>query len=185
MDGFELNRMLAAVLLALLAGMLATKISDELVSPHYLTKDAYPIAATKEQTVPAGAAQAEEKAEPIEPLLITASVEHGQEVAKKCLQCHTFEKGAPNKVGPNLWGILGNKVAHLEGYSYSSAFREHGGKWTYEELNDYLYHPQKHIPGTKMAFAGVKKAQDRADLIAYLRMLSDTPLALPKFESHK
>lgn len=185
MDGFELNRMLAAALLALLVGMLATKLSDELVSPRYLAKDAYPIVVTEEQSAPAAASQEEVKAEPIEPLLASANVEHGQEVAKKCLQCHSFDKGVPNKVGPNLWGVVGNKVAHLESYGYSSAFKGHGGSWTYEELNDYLYHPQKHIPGTKMAFAGIKKTRDRADLIAYLRTLSDSLLALPKSESHK
>lgn len=180
MDGFELNRLLAAVLLALLLGMLATKLSDELVSSHFLTKDAYPIEIAEGEASPATISQTEVKAELIEPLLAAANIEHGQEIAKKCLQCHTFEKGDANRVGPNLWGIVGNKVAHLESYAYSNAFKGHGGIWNYEALNDYLYHPQKHIPGTKMAFAGIKKTQDRADLIAYLRTLSDSPLALPK-----
>ncbi|MGI4851166.1 MAG: c-type cytochrome [Janthinobacterium lividum] len=181
MDGFEFNRILTAILMALLFGMLLTKLSDTLVSPKMLTKAAFPIEVVADAgAAPDPGAQQEAKAEPIEPLLVKASVEHGQEVAKKCLQCHTFDKGGPNRVGPNLWGIVGNKVAHMDSYSYSSVFKAHGGNWTYEELNDYLYHPSKHMPGTKMAFAGVKKTQDRADLIAYLRTLSDAPIALPK-----
>jgi cytochrome c len=180
MDGFEFNRILTAILLALLAGVIVSKVADTLITPHFLKKDAYPVLASSEEVSPVVTSQPDMKAEPIEPLLLKANIEHGQEVAKKCLQCHTFEKGGANKVGPNLWGIVGGKVAHLEGYAYSSAFKKHGGVWRYEELNDYLYHPQTHIPGTKMAFAGLKKTQDRADLIAYLRTLSDSPLALPK-----
>ncbi len=180
MDSFEFNRILAAVLIALLIGMLVTKLSDTLISPHMLSKAAFPIEVAEDPNAAPAEAQQEVKVEPVEPLLAAANVEHGQEVAKKCLQCHTFEKGGANRVGPNLWNVVGNKVAHMETYSYSSVFKTHGGTWTYDQLNDYLYHPSKHMPGTKMAFAGVKKTQDRADLIAYLRTLSDAPIPLPK-----
>jgi cytochrome c len=103
----------------------------------------------------------------------------GQKVFKKCAACHTNDKGGKNKVGPNLWNIVGDKVAANPGFAYSKAMiakGEAGDKWTFEELYRYLYAPKKHIPGTKMAFAGVKKDKDRADLIEYLRTLADNPL---------
>ena len=184
MDSFEVNRILAAGLLALLAGILLTKLSDGLISPSPLEKSAYPLEVAQEDTASTLAvAMPDEKAEPIEPLLAMANVEHGKEVAKKCLQCHTFERKGAHRVGPNLWGVLGSKVARFTKYPYSTAFKNHGGTWDYKALNDYLYHPQKHIPGTKMAFAGIKKTRDRADLIAYLRTLSEMPLPLPKGKS--
>ena len=169
--------------MALLFGMLLSKLSDTLVAPQMLTKSAFPIEGTAEANADAKTSPSstqEAKVEAIEPLLVKANIEHGQDVAKKCLQCHTLDKGGPNKVGPNLWGVVGNKVAHMASYSYSSVFKSHGGTWSYEELNDFLYHPSKHMPGTKMSFGGLKKAQDRADVIAYLRTLSDAPIPLPK-----
>lgn len=179
MDSFELNKVLCAILLALLIGMVSHKIADWLIAPTWLAKDVYQIDVTEESTAQSGPTTGEETVEAIEPLLAKASAENGQNIAKKCLQCHTFEKGGANKVGPNLWNIVGNKVAHSDSFAYSSAFKGHKGEWTYENLNHYLYKPQKFIPGTKMAFAGLKKGQERADLIAYLRTLSDAPKPLP------
>ncbi|MBN9412462.1 MAG: cytochrome c family protein [Candidatus Paracaedimonas acanthamoebae] len=178
MDSFELNKGLCAILLALLIGMVSQKIADWLVAPTWLAKDVYQIDVA-EESASQTAATTEEIIEAVEPLLAKASAENGQNIAKKCLQCHTFEKSGANKVGPNLWNIVGNKVAHSDSFAYSSAFKGHKGEWTYENLNHYLYKPQKFIPGTKMAFAGLKKGQERADLIAYLRTLSDTLKPLP------
>jgi cytochrome c len=117
--------------------------------------------------------------EPVSPILASANVQNGITVAKKCLTCHSFDKGGPNKVGPNLWNIVGNKHAHIEGYAYSAALKGFAGNWGYEELNHFLYKPGSYVKGTKMAFAGLPKVQDRADLIAYLRTLSDSPQPLP------
>lgn len=118
-------------------------------------------------------------------ILAAANAEAGKQVFNKCAICHTPGKGEANKVGPNLWGIVGAITAKHSDFSYSAAMAQRGkeGKvWSYEELYRYIYSPKKHVPGTKMAFAGIKKDEDRANLIAYLRTLSDSPLPLPKVE---
>ena len=98
---------------------------------------------------------------------------------KQCFTCHTIDKGGPNKVGPNQWNIVGRKKASHEGFSYSSALQAKGGDWTYEDIDHMIYKPQAFVRGTKMAFAGLPKEQDRADVIAYLRTMSDNPPPLP------
>ncbi|MEZ5841470.1 MAG: cytochrome c family protein [Hyphomicrobiales bacterium] len=115
----------------------------------------------------------------IDALLASADPEAGKAVAKKCLACHTFEDGAPNRVGPALWGVVGRPVGSVETFKYSDAMRGHGGEWTFEALDTYLADPKGAVPGNKMAFAGVKDAKDRANLIAYLRTLSASPVPLP------
>lgn len=177
MDGFEINKVLMAVLLALLIGMVGAKIGHVLVNPLFLTQNAFVIEGVEEETA-GGQAAAEEKLEPIEPLLAKANIDNGKSIAKKCIQCHTLAKGEPNKVGPNLYGIVNAKLGHLGDFAYSSALKAKGGEWTYENLNAFLYKPRAFIEGTKMAFAGIKKTQERADLVAYLRTLSDSPASL-------
>lgn len=106
----------------------------------------------------------------------------GEQIFKKCSVCHTNNEGGANKVGPNLWNILNAKVAVRDGFAYSGAMLgkgESGDNWTYEELYRYLYSPKHYVPGTKMAFAGIKKDQDRVNLIMYLRSLSNSPAELP------
>lgn len=118
-------------------------------------------------------------------ILASANAEVGKQIFNKCVICHTAGKGEANKVGPNLWGIVERTTAQMPGFEYSPAMKKLGSdnhKWTYEELYRYLYSPKKHVPGTKMAFAGLKKDEDRANLIAYLRTLADSPLPLPKPE---
>jgi cytochrome c len=113
-------------------------------------------------------------------LLAAADPAQGQTVAKKCAACHNFEKGGPNKVGPNLWDIVGAKHAHKDDYSYSKAMSDMADKeWSYAELDAFLAAPKTYVPGTKMTFVGIKKPEDRAALIAYLRSLSDSPKPLP------
>ena len=110
-------------------------------------------------------------------LLPKASADNGQDTFKKCLACHTPDKGGRNLVGPNLWGVVGRKIAQAPGFAYSDAMKSHPGEWTWEELAKYLHDPAGAIPGNKMPFPGVKDNAELADLLAYMRKLSDTPAA--------
>ncbi len=178
MSGFEYNKIAAAILIALLVGLIASLVADSLIHPKKLEKNVYIVEGVGEPTP--SITQSTETIEPITPLLASANIEKGKEIYKKCVQCHTPDKGEPNKVGPNQWGIVGAPIAHRTDYAYSEAMKSKGGTWDYETLNDFLASPKKFIPNTKMAFIGLPKAQDRADLIAYLRTLSDNPLPLPQ-----
>jgi cytochrome c len=180
MNGFELNKITAAFILALLVGYMSAFIAEKLTHPHIPEKIAYPVADLKIAEAPTDTAAATVPAEPIEGLLAAADVAAGQKLSRACTACHGFEKGAPNKVGPHMWGIVGRTVAEIADFAYSDAMKSHKDrKWSYEELNQFLHAPKQHVPGTKMAYAGMKSAQDRANLIAWLRSLSDNPEPLP------
>lgn len=177
MDGFELNKVAGAILLAGVIAMLTGFVSRILIpEPHM-----------EESVIVASGAEAESDGAPAEaepqsigPLLASASVEEGEKAARKCAACHTFEQGGPNRVGPNLWNVVGAEKAHLDNFSYSAAMAEAEGEWTYEELDAFLANPRAALPGTKMAFAGLSRVEERANVIAYLRSLSDDPLPLPE-----
>ncbi|MCE2716545.1 MAG: c-type cytochrome [Pseudomonadota bacterium] len=174
----EFNKIFASVLVALLCMQIFHLISENLISPTPLKQNILGIETGNE--IPANAATPQETSEPIGKILSTASVANGEKIAKKCLQCHTFDKGAPHRTGPNLWGVVMNAVAHASDYIYSQAMKSHGGKWTYEALDAYLQKPREYIKGTKMSFVGLSNAQERADLIAYLSTLADSPAPLPQ-----
>jgi len=112
-------------------------------------------------------------------LLASADSSAGERVARKCQSCHTFDQGERNRVGPNLWDVVGNQRAGKQDFNYSTAMREFGGEWSFDSLFDYLENPKKYLRGTNMAFAGLKKPEDRANLLAYLRTKSDNPANLP------
>lgn len=179
MDSFELNKIAGAVLAACLFAMVVGKVSDMIVHPHALEKPSIDVPVVEEAAPAAGGEVA--KAEPIAPLMANANVANGEAAfAKRCATCHTVDKGGANKVGPNLWNIMGAKHAHLDNYSYSKAMQDtHDRTWDYQSMSEWITRPSAYIRGTKMAFAGIGNANERADIIAFLREKADNPLPLP------
>ncbi|NET71376.1 MAG: cytochrome c family protein [Sphaerospermopsis sp. SIO1G2] len=180
MNGFELNKVAAAVLLAGTVALSISLVVNGLYDPtHYgeEPKRGYEIEVSEVSNV---AAPKEEAPELIAEYFTSASLEKGQKLTKACVACHSFDQGGPHKVGPNLWDIVGKPIAYHDNYSYSNALASHGGQWDYQSLSEFLKKPKKFAKGTKMAYAGMKKPQDRASLILYLRSLSAAPLALPE-----
>ena len=183
MNSFELNKILGAVLGTCLI-LLALNIgASALFSPHVPAKPGFAIAAATHEGA-GGAAAPKEPEKPLPVLLASANVDKGKNTAKQCQACHTFEKGGPNRVGPNLWNIVGDERGQDRGgFNFSQAMKTKGGKWSFDELNKFLKSPRDYIPGTAMTFAGINNDQQRADVIAFLDTLSDNPVPLPKAEA--
>jgi cytochrome c len=162
----EVNKIFAAILTAGIVSMLCWFIAHEAYEREPLEKNAYEIAgATGGETAGAPAAAAE--AEPID--ISKADAAAGQKIAAVCSSCHSLGKGEPAKIGPNLFGVVGGPHAHMAGYAYSDAMKALAGeKWTEDALNKFLWNPQKTVPGTKMTFMGLKKPEDRANVIKWL-----------------
>jgi cytochrome c len=181
MDAFEVNKTAGAVLSALLVMFGGSALLNIVLKQHRAEKPgwALPITETATSSAPAAPAAPFEAAQVVG-TLSKASADSGHDVFKRCLQCHTADKDGPNRVGPNLWGIVGRTRAARPGFPYSDAMKGHPGNWTFEELAKYLHDPKADIPGNKMAFAGIKDNASLADLLAYLRTLSDNPAPLPK-----
>jgi cytochrome c len=175
---FEANKIAGAILAAMILAMVSGIISNILVRPAKLETPAYAIAggeaapAAATSTAPAGP-------EPIAPLLASANADAGKDKAKLCITCHSFDKGGPNKIGPNLYGVVGDEIAHDRGgFAFSEVLKAKGGTWTADNLNRWLWKPQSFARGTKMTFIGLAKAEDRANVVAYLNSLSDNPKPL-------
>jgi cytochrome c len=168
----EVNKAFAAVLTAGIAFMVTGVVAGLVVHPTRLEKSAIQIGEVAQPQQ--AAAPAAPAVEPITPLLANANVDNGRQLAQRlCSSCHTFDQGGSARVGPNLYGIVGNHHAHAEGFNYSNGMRAKAGEpWTYEALNVFLHRPANGVPGTRMAFAGVSQAAQRADVIAFLRSIS-------------
>ncbi|MGO4573137.1 c-type cytochrome [Microvirga sp. 2TAF3] len=173
----ETNKIAGAVFGTLLFVVGVNVIASGLFAPKKPAVPGYDLPAP-EETVGGESAKAA-PAEPLPVLLAKADPAKGQAAAKKCMACHSFEKGGPNKVGPDLYGVVSRPVASHEGFNYSGALKAKGGNWTYEEIDHFINNPKGYVPGTIMAFAGVAKPEERADILAYLRTLSDNPVPLP------
>jgi cytochrome c len=179
MDSFEFNKIAGAVLGTLLITFGLGIVAEEIFHAEAPEKPGYAIAVAEGEGE--GQAQGEQAAAvPVATLLQTADPTKGEAAAKPCVACHTFENGGQNKVGPNLWNIVNRPVASHPGFAYSDALKGKANQqWTFEELNAFILDPRSYAPGTKMTYAGLKRDNTRADLLAYLRTLSDNPAPLP------
>ena len=180
MDSFELNKILGAILGTCLGVLSINIAAGAIFAPTKPAKPGYEIVVPEQ--APGGQAKPAEpeKQESIEQLLAKADVGRGENSAKTCAACHTFNQGGRNLVGPNLWGVVGRPKASEAGFNYSAAMKAKGGNWTIDELNQFIINPRGYVPGTNMTFAGVQRGSERADVIAYLNTLSDNPAPLPK-----
>jgi cytochrome c len=176
MDSLEFNKVIAAVLVAGMTFQLSGLVGDALVHPTPLAKTVLKI----EEPAAASPGKAPAPLPPIANEMAKADPAAGEALTKKvCAACHSFNEGGKNGVGPNLYGVVGRQVASEPGFSYSAALKAKKGPWTFAELNEWLHKPSEYAPGTKMGFAGFTKAQERADVIDYLRTLSPTPMPRP------
>ena len=179
MDSFEINKIIAAVLLVALIVIGLGKISDMAFHVEKPEKSAYKVDIQENDLNTNSEKEVIIEKVDISALLALGDLAHGEKVFKKCAACHLINKGGENKIGPALYGIIGRKVAAKDDYKYSKAMAAYDKFWTFEEMNGYLKKPQRYIKGTKMAFAGLRKEKDRASVILYLNQNSDNPIPLP------
>ena len=172
MSSFEWNKIIASILTAMIIAMASGILAGQLVRPKPLEKAVYLPAGTEQAATAPTQQGAAAGPEPIGPLLAKADSKRGEQLVKVCIQCHTFNNGGANKIGPNLWDITEENMAAVPNYQFSAAMEAHKNeKWDPDKLNQWLWRPQSLIKGTKMTFAGMPKAEDRADVIAYLETL--------------
>ena len=181
MDSFELNKIIAAVLLTALIIIGIGKFTDILFHVEKPKESAYKIEGLESVStlVSSGTKTEVIEAVDIKALLAMGDLAHGEKVFKKCSACHMIASGGKNMIGPNLWSVIGRTAGSVSDYKYSKAMVAYGKEWTFEEMNSYLIKPQAYIKGTKMAFAGLRKEKDRASVILFMNSKSSNPKPLP------
>ena len=179
MDSFELNKIIAAVLLVALLIIGISKVSNVVFHVEKPVKSGYAVEVQQAETISTSTSGAVEEKVDIVALMTTGDVVKGEKVFKKCAACHSIVKGGKNNIGPALYNVVGRKTGAITDYKYSKALASYDKEWTFEELNGYLIKPAKWIKGTKMAFAGLRKEKDRASVIMYLNQNGDNPKVLP------
>jgi cytochrome c len=179
MDSWEWNKIAGAVLGTLIFVLVVKFATDAYFDVEKPVKEAYHVEGVVAANTVGGGAPVEEPLPDWGTVLPKADVAGGKAVSARCEQCHDISKGGPNKIGPELWGIVGRQRAEEAGFSYSSAMSSDHNVWTFDKLFRYLKSPQAVVPGTKMNFAGLRSADDRINLIAFLRTQSDSPVAIP------
>jgi cytochrome c len=180
MDSFELNKIIAAVLMTALIVIGINKFADVVFHVEKPKKSAYEVEGVELASLAKKTTEVKEVVQlDIKEILALGDLTHGEKVFKKCSACHIVAKGGKNLIGPALYGVVGRPVAYIEGYAYSKALKAHGKNWSFEELNGFLLKPKSYIKGTKMAYAGLRKDKDRASVILYLNSQSDSPLPRP------
>ena len=179
MDSFELNKIVAAILMVALLIIGISKISDVIFHVEKPEKPGYVVEVEQVETASiATEVTAKDKVD-IVALMAMGDAASGEKIFKKCAACHSINKGGKNNIGPALYNVVGRKIGSISDYKYSKALSEYDNDWSFEELNGYLIKPAKWIKGTKMAFAGLRKEKDRASVIMYLNQNSDNPKPLP------
>ncbi len=179
MDSFEINKIVAAVLMVALLVIGIGKLSDIIFHVEKPKTPGYAVNVEEAVTVSSSTKDSVEEKIDIAALMAMGDLTHGEKVFKKCAACHSIVKGGKNNIGPALYNVVGRKIGIVEDYKYSKALASYDKEWTLEELNGYLIKPAKWIKGTKMAFAGLRKEKDRASVIKYLNQNSDKPIPLP------
>ena len=179
MDSFEINKIVAAVLMVALLVIGIGKLSDVIFHVEKPETPGYAVEVEQVSTVSSSTTIAVDEKVDIASLMAMGDIASGEKIFKKCAACHSIIKGGKNAIGPALYNVVGRKVGVVEDYKYSKALASYEKEWTIEELNGYLTKPAKWIKGTKMAFAGLRKEADRASVIKYLNENSDSPVPLP------
>ncbi len=180
MNSFEINKIITAIILAVVIVLGVNKLADVVYNVKVPEDATYKVdKATEIKEISKDDNEKAKSGNDIKAFLSLGSIDHGKMVAKKCIGCHSVSKGGGNKIGPALWGVIGRKVGSVSEYKYSKAMGGFGKNWNFEAMNNFLIKPKDYIKGNKMAFAGISKEKDRASLILYLNEQSDSPLPLP------
>ena len=179
MDSFEINKIVAAVLMVALLVIGIGKLSNVIFHVEKPKTPGYAVEVEQALTVSSSTKVTVEEKIDIAALMAMGDVASGEKIFKKCAACHSINKGGKNNIGPALYNVVGRKTGAVTDYKYSKALASYEKEWTFEELNGYLIKPAKWIKGTKMAFAGLRKEKDRASVIKYLNQNSDSPVSLP------